>query len=240
MIFVNRYRIIQNSEVIKDPTKYWYVEKYVYGMLKETIEVPLGEGIQFTAIDSGYDDDTFYGWSIDGSSTRVTFNSKSTYKNTTSSVKKYLDSENTIKLYAVYSYNPMVLLNTVSIDFGYKNQSYGKTYTYATTAEAKLYFSGYIKQEGVSASGSINSMSGLTFTVTPEYGTGESFTTDGSNQIFKIYPANSHITFTLEGYSFSTPQASGAVSSYAYIESNTPNAHLYDCNNLSYRVISHT
>ena len=60
MIFVNRRRIIQNSGVVKDPTKYWYIEKYVYGKLKETVEVPLGTGTTFGTMNSGYSDDTFY------------------------------------------------------------------------------------------------------------------------------------------------------------------------------------
>ena len=104
MIFVNRHRIIQNSGVIKDPTKYWYIEKYVYGVLKETIEVPLGTSTTFTAINSGYDDDTFYGWSISSTSTSRTFTNTTSYSNTTTTVKNNLDSEKTLKIYAIYSY----------------------------------------------------------------------------------------------------------------------------------------
>lgn len=102
MIFINRKRITKTK---KDPANYWYVEKYVYGVLKETVKTPLKNSIQFTAIDSGYDDDFFAGWSIGGTSTAITFNAASySY----ASVKGYLDSENTIKLYAVYSYHPEV------------------------------------------------------------------------------------------------------------------------------------
>ena len=61
MIFLNRRR---SPNRIKNPSKYWYIEKYVYGELKETIEVPLGTSIKFEGIDSGYSDDTFYGWSV--------------------------------------------------------------------------------------------------------------------------------------------------------------------------------
>lgn len=104
MIFVNRRRIKQNSEVIKDPSKYWYIEKYVYGKLKETVEVALGTGTTFGTMDSGYSDDTFYGWSISSTSTTRTFTSTTTYKNTTTAVKNNLDDENTLKIYAVYSY----------------------------------------------------------------------------------------------------------------------------------------
>lgn len=104
MIFVNRRRIIQNSGVVKDPTKYWYIEKYVYGKLKETVEVPLGTGTTFRTMDSGYSDDTFYGWSIDSTSTTRKFTATTTYKNTTTAVKNNLDSENTLKIYAIYEY----------------------------------------------------------------------------------------------------------------------------------------
>lgn len=104
MIFVNRRRIIQNSGIVKDPTKYWYIEKYVYGKLKETVEVPLGTGTTFGSIDSGYSDDTFSGWSINSTSTTRTFNATSTYKNTTTNVKNNLDAEKTLKIYAVYKY----------------------------------------------------------------------------------------------------------------------------------------
>lgn len=101
MIFINRKRIKNNQ---KDVSKYWYVEKYVYGILKETVEIPLGTGIAFESIDSGYNDDKFYGWSLKSDSTSATFNSTSTYSNTTNAVKKNLDENNTLRLYAVYSY----------------------------------------------------------------------------------------------------------------------------------------
>ena len=104
MIFVNRRRIIQNSGIVKDPTKYWYIEKYVYGKLKETVEVPLGTGTTFGTMDSGYNDDTFSGWSINSTSTKKTFNATTKYKNTTTDVKKNLDNTNTLKIYAIYKY----------------------------------------------------------------------------------------------------------------------------------------
>ena len=104
MIFVNRRRIKQNSGIVKDPTKYWYIEKYVYGVLKETVEIALGSGTTFGSIDSGYSDDTFYGWSVSSTSTKRTFTSTSSYKNTTTNVKNNLDSENTLKIYAIYKY----------------------------------------------------------------------------------------------------------------------------------------
>ena len=87
MIFLNRKRTPLKQKTEKDPSKYWYVEKYVYGVLKETVEIPLGTGTKFTAIESGYEDDTFYGWSKASTSTTRTFTATTTYKNTTTSVK---------------------------------------------------------------------------------------------------------------------------------------------------------
>ena len=104
MIFVNRRRIKQNSGIVKDPTKYWYIEKYVYGVLKETVEIALGTGTTFGTMDSGYSDDTFHGWSISSTSTTRKFTATTTYKNTTTAVKNNLDSENTLKIYAIYKY----------------------------------------------------------------------------------------------------------------------------------------
>lgn len=109
MIFLNRRRTPLNQETTKDPSKYWYVEKYVYGELKETIEVPLKTSTKFTAIKSGYLDDLFHGWSINSASTTITFNDTSSYVNTNSNVKKYFDSNNTIKLYAVYAYSTVTI-----------------------------------------------------------------------------------------------------------------------------------
>lgn len=105
MIFLNRRRTPLKQEAAKDPSKYWYVEKYVYGELKETVEVPLGTGTKFTAIESGYDDDWFEGWSKSSTSTARTFNITTIYKNTTTAVKNLLDSDNTIKIYGVYRYS---------------------------------------------------------------------------------------------------------------------------------------
>lgn len=103
MIFINRRRML-NNKIIKDPSKYWYIEKYVYGKLVETVEVALGTGTTFGSIDSGFWDDTFYGWSINSTSTSRTFNATTTYKNTTTNVKNNLDDTNTLKIYAIYSY----------------------------------------------------------------------------------------------------------------------------------------
>lgn len=106
MIFLNRRRTIISTDgpIVKDPSKYWYVEKYVYGELKETVEIPLKTSSKFGMIESGYNDDTFCGWSGSSTSTTISFNKNSSYSNTNTTVKKNLDSENTLKIYAVYRY----------------------------------------------------------------------------------------------------------------------------------------
>lgn len=250
MIFLNRRRTPLKQEATKDPSKYWYVEKYVYGELKETVEVPLGTGAKFTAIESDYDDDTFYNWSIDSTITTPKFNATSTYKNTTAIVKKYLDSENTIKLYAIYKYNAIELKRTVEINYGSEGtSSSGKEYEYAMACSATLCFYGYTEHTGSGVSGSTYSLEGLTFTVTynDDYNRQqtERFTikNEKNSYIIKTFPASSHIKFTLVGYHYSTSTAGGQYISYVKIEDITQHVYqesLYDCNNFRYRVISHT
>lgn len=249
MIFLNRKRTSLQQETEKDPSKYWYVEKYVYGVLKETVEIPLGTGTKFTAIESGYEDDTFYGWSIGSTNTTSAFNTTSTYKNTATSVKKYLDSENTIKLYAVYKYNVIELKNTVEINLGASSTStYSKKYEYATVCSGTFRFYGYTEHTGSGVGGSTYDLEGLTFAVTYSDGLGHQQTENFSikntkgSYVDKRYPAGSHIKFTLTGYHYSTSTAGGQYISYAKIDDIT-NAHqlsLYDCNNFAYRVESHT
>ena len=249
MIFLNRRRTPLKQEATKDPSKYWYVEKYVYGVLKDTVEIPLGTGTKFTAIESGYDDDTFYGWSIGSTSTSSTFNTTSTYKNTTTSVKKYLDSENTIKLYAVYKYNVIELKSTVEINYGAEHNTVSKEYEYATVCSATLRFYGYTEQSGSGVSGSTYSLEGLSFAVTYNDNFGhqqkENFTINNTKDSYidKTFPAGSHIKFTLTGYHYSTSTAGGQYISYAKIDditSHVSQKSLYDCNNFRYRVVSHT
>lgn len=102
MIFINRKRI---NNAGKDTSKFWYVEKYVYGVLKETVEIPLGTSTTFSSISSSNSSDTFYGWSISSTSTTRTFTNTTSYSNTTTNVKNNLDENNTLKIYAVYSYS---------------------------------------------------------------------------------------------------------------------------------------
>lgn len=250
MIFVNRHRIIQNSGVIKDPTKYWYVEKYVYGVLKETLEIPLKTSTKFTSIDSGYDDDTFYGWSIDGSSTRVTFNSKSTYKNTTSSVKKYLDSENTIKLYAIYSYN------VKSSIFDEKNMSVtdGKSTisgTWYVNKDCDVSFYGYNKHtySGIGGSGTAYNPISVNITTYNNITNTESTTTltltYSSGTTTKTLAANTKINFSIRSYDHNSSTGGGRYSEYLNINVVRPSGN-HDVNlgfymlSTSYRVLSHT
>ena len=249
MVFLNRKRA-PLQKTTKDPSKYWYVEKYVYGVLKETVEVALGTGIKFTGIESGYIDDEFAGWSKTSTSTTRTFNTTTTYKNTTTSVKKYLDSENTIKLYAVYKYNVIELKSTVEINYGAQSTSTGnsKEYEYATVCSGTFRFYGYTEHTGSGVGGSTYNLEGLTFAVTYSDGLGreqkENFSIKNTKDSYvdKTYPAGSHIKFTLTGYHYSTSTAGGQYISYAKIDDIT-NAHqlsLYDCNNFAYRVESHT
>lgn len=138
MIFLNRRRTPLKQKTTKDPSKYWYVEKYVYGVLKETVEVALGEGIKFTGVESGYIDDEFAGWSKTSTSTTRTFNTTTTYKNTTTAVKKLLDSENTIKLYAVYR---VYTVSTNGKSFSLSGN--GIKHKLVATEDATLTLSGY-------------------------------------------------------------------------------------------------
>lgn len=138
MIFFNRRRTSLKQEITKDPSKYWYIEKYVYGELKEIIEVPLGEEIKFTGIESGYLDDIFAGWSKISTSTTITFNAAAVYKNTTTSVKSLLDSENTIKIYAVYKY-------TTTIGKNFSLSGNNTTHRITIKEDATLTLTGYIQ-----------------------------------------------------------------------------------------------
>lgn len=164
MIFVNRHRIIQNSGVIKDPTKYWYIEKYVYGVLKETVEVPLRTSTTFSAIDSGYVDDTFYGWSISSTSILKTFNNNSSYSNTTANVKNNLDSENTLKIYAVYECACTLPITTVTHSVGGVNQNFN--YYYSVLEDTTITFAGYAYVTGAGIHASYTGAKPITISIT--------------------------------------------------------------------------
>ena len=136
MIFLNRRR---SPNKIKNPSKFWYVEKYVYGVLKETVEIPLGTSTTFSAINSGNSSDTFYGWSVSSTSTTRMFTNTKSYSNTTTNVKNNLDENNTLKIYAVYSYSTTESRST--IESSYDNNP--KTLT--VSEDSTAVFGGYIQ-----------------------------------------------------------------------------------------------
>lgn len=157
MIFLNRKRTITDTEkpIVKDPSKYWYIEKYVYGELIETIEVALDSGTKFTALDSGYVDDYFYGWSRSSTSKTSSYNTTTSYKNTSSSVKNYLDSNNTLKIYAVYTYNTKTV-TSINVTRSSSIGAITPETTYKLIAKVSqadvLQFSGYVTRNGVKSS----------------------------------------------------------------------------------------
>ena len=81
--------------------------------LKETLEIPLGTSTTFSSISSGNSSDTFCGWSISSTSTTRTFTNTTSYSNTTTNVKNNLDENNTLKIYAVYSYSVTEISNDI-------------------------------------------------------------------------------------------------------------------------------
>ena len=195
MIFVNRRRIIQNSGVVKDPTKYWYVEKYVYGVLQETLEIPLGTGTTFGSIDSGYSDDTFYGWSKSSTSTTRTFTATTTYKNTTTAVKNALDSENTLKIYAIYKYTENTSVN------GYK-ESYVSSATITFPSNGTATFYGFHSTVSTGAtSGTITTLKN-----------------NGTAPYVKI--GSTYVSGSLNSYRVSTGKGTWVVNTGTYITKN--------------------
>lgn len=227
MIFLNRRRTPLKQETIKDPSKYWYIEKYVYGELRETVEVSLGTGIKFTAIESGYDDDTFYGWSKTSTSTTRTFNTTTSYKNTTTAVKNLLDSENTLKIYAVYSYDFANLFNYNEFSaVGSTNNNY----VLYTAQDAVISFCGYQYTNSTSKVGydavevKIQPPNGTTVTFEVETHDGYNFMTD---TIDKTITEESKITFTLYASRWSSQAGGGEITSYMKIKDKNGNSSLY-------------
>ena len=236
MVFLNRKRA-PLQKTTKDPSKYWYVEKYVYGVLKETVEIPLGTGIKFTGIESGYEDDTFYGWSKASTSTTRTFTTTTIYKNTTTSVKNLLDSENTLKIYAVYSYDFANLFNYN--EFSAKGSNVDCTLY--TAQDAVISFCGYQYTNSTSKVGydavevKIQPPNGTTVTFEVETHDGYDFMT---NTIDKTITEGSKITFTLYASRWSS-QTGGEITSYMKIKDTSGKKSLYTLVQ-KYRVESHT
>lgn len=250
MIFVNRHRIIQNSEVVKDPTKYWYIEKYVYGVLKETLEIPLGTSTKFTSIDSGYSDDSFYGWSISSTSTARTFTNTASYSNTTAAVKNNLDENNTLKIYAIYAYN------VKSSIFGGKNMSVtdGKSTiseTWYVNKDCDISFYGYDRYtySGSGGSGTAYNPISVNITTYNNITNTESTTTltlaYSSGTITKTLAANTKINFSIRSYDYNSSTTGGRYYEYLNINVVRPSGN-QDANlgfytlSTSYRVLSHT
>lgn len=171
--------------VTKDPSKYWYIEKYVYGVLKETLEIPLGTSTVFSAIDSGNSNDTFYGWSISSTSTTRTFTNTASYSNTTTTVKNNLDSTNTLKIYAIYRYSAEVISSTIVTVSG----NFSKTLT--VSEDSTAVFGGFVVHvSGISSSSGSSvgsSFIGLylsnTYAKINGYTVSGSVNTSGSNNI---------------------------------------------------------
>ena len=239
MIFVNRRRIKQNSGVVKDPTKYWYIEKYVYGKLKETVEVPLRTGTTFGTMDSGYSDDTFYGWSVNSTSTTRKFNATTTYKNTTTAVKNNLDDTNTLKIYAIYKYTETheeEKSNTVVLECSQSNHT-------ITVKDAIIgtEYSVYEEEAIISQSQSSNGQGGVIYS--PSFGFGDS-----------VLLTSGTTTSSTISYTFNYRQVSGSVlvgnSSTEYPTTQTfyrdsplgrlNYIHLATVTTTKYRVESHT
>ena len=240
MIFVNRHRIIQNSGVKKDPTKFWYVEKYVYGVLKETIEVPLGTSTTFTAINSGYGDDEFYGWSISSTSTSRTFTNTTSYSNTTTTVKNNLDSEKTLKIYAIYRYATVTKNPTLS------NPG---TYTFIMKEDGELSLSGYRSTQTVVVNNgntvsNTTSTSAIPFIIYDSNGNEKERISVHQNTQTTEVVAGDKICVTivqqpLNVYSSGGPPSGTftGITTYASISST---GDMYDWSVTKYRVASHT
>lgn len=248
MIFLNRKRTPLKQETTKDPSKYWYVEKYVYGELKETVEVALGTGIKFTGVESGYIDDEFAGWSKTSTSTTRTFNTTTTYKNTTTSVKKLLDSENTIKLYAVYQV--------------YKVSTNGKSFSLSgnaikhklvATEDATLTLSGYEHITKVTVSNGVGSSpttsdEGVIFSVFNVDGTKkEAITTDKNSNKTTDVIAGEMVTVSTVSYSNIPSGGNGVPSDGTYYAANSVSVKVSSTGEMQYykastkyRVSSHT
>lgn len=261
MIFLNRRRTIISTDapIIKDPSKYWYVEKYVYGELKETVEVPLGTGTKFTGIESGYEDDWFEGWSKSSTSTTRTFNATTTYKNTTTAVKNLLDSDKTIKIYAVYKYSTKTT-KSVSVSNPVPSMANNGTHYESGTLLIKdsgtITVSGYeTMQKAYMSSGQTGSFTttynDIDLQIKDKYGNKKSSITVGhNNSSSKKVEIGDKLYYSIQA-SYTTPSASSG-SGGSYIPSGdvikisskisiSNTGYMYDLSSSpKYRVVSHT
>ena len=239
MIFINRKRFIQNKEDTKDPKKYWYVEKHVYGMLKETVEIPLNTNTKFTAIESGYEDDEFYGWSINNTSVTRQFNSSNSYSNTAAAVKNNLDSENTLKIYAVYKYHPPVSSVT---------KTNTGSYTLIAKETGKITITGAVRirtlilDKGTTVSDTISSGT-ISIKITDNKNNIKNTLSVGGTSISSDIEIGDKITFSITTQQ-SLPSGSSGPPTGTYIsyDSTITIQHtglMYDMNVFKYRVESH-
>lgn len=232
MIFVNRKRI-NNSK--KDTAKYWYVEKYVYGVLKDTLEIPLGTSTKFTSIGSGYSDDAFYGWSISGTSTARTFTNTTAYYNTTTAVKNNLDENNTLKIYAIYSYRAYGSLQ----NGGTYNSVNGSTtaYNFYVHNNATFDFKGNSIRSGGGSGGSYINHYGITVNISGNTSSSLTTNSDGSTHTSLTIKSGSYINFSLDGSNYSS--SSGGYGTMSKLTISTVIAS-YSTYSTAYRVASHT
>lgn len=236
--------------VKKDPTKYWYVEKYVYGKLKETIEIPLKTSTKFTALNSGYDDDTFYGWSISPTSTSRSFTATTSYSNTSTIVKNNLDNKNTLRLYAIFSYritNIVPVRKSVSVDLSatesktltVTDAKVGGSYTVSTSIYVPYQITSPVydsngKQIGVNYSIGSKPSGGSSDDYTADSSTiSYTFNSYGSTSSSTMYTGTSSATSQPSATKVSSP--SGGTGTITY----DTNATATSTGSLLYRVVSH-
>ena len=126
------------ANITRDITKYWYIEKYVYGKLIEVKQVSLDttSGVRITAATSGDASDTFEGWSVDPDSVSIAFADPTVYYNYKSAdVQKYIDSStNTLKVYAVFSYSARIVTNEDIYLSAYNGHIISRTFTVAKSS----------------------------------------------------------------------------------------------------------
>lgn len=249
MIFLNRQRTVSNNELIKDPTQYWYVEKYVYGVLKETIEVPLGTGIRFETIESGYDDDVFCGWSSSNISVSVAFTSINLYADTSTVIKNNLDENNTLKIYAIYYYNTITMASLggriLSTDVGTNFTT--RSYEYLVIDSGTLTLSGYIekKVETFSSGNAVSSTTSNSASTITLYRQNKpqnySVNTNSGSSLSIPVQKQDRLLFNISGgVSVSINSSGSGTVTYTSQYTSLAGVLCYDLTSKKYRVESHT
>lgn len=190
-------------------------------------------------MDSGYSDDTFYGWSISSTSTTRKFNATTKYKNTTSAVKNNLDDTNTLKIYAIYKYTESheeEKSNTVVLECSQSNHT-----IIVKDAVIGTEYSIYEEEATITQSQSPNGQGGVTYS--PSFGFSS-----------PVLLTSGTTTSSTISYTFNYRQVSGSVlvgnSSTGYPTTQTfyrdsplgrlNYIHLATVTTTKYRVESHT